>query len=333
MFLSGSNKFIWSKEGATQGDPAAMAFYALATRPLMDVLAKINDIIQSWYADDTAACGGLENLKTWWDKLCEIGPSYGYFPNPSKTILVVKDNFNMPMARALFEQSGVKVTLTGERHLGAVIGSKEFKEKYVKDKVSGWVKDVEELALIAKDEPQLAYSAYIKGMSHRWTYVQRTIGDISHLFKPLEQAISQKFIPAMLGREVSETYRDIFALPIRLGGLGIANPVTTSDSEYRASTAISSQFTDLILQQVCCTAQLDRKTIKAKVAVIKQAKESQLKASYKQLSEKLSLIRQKSLELGCEKGASCWLSALPLQSLGYIIKKIIINNAIQKHAR
>ena len=45
LFLSGSNMFIWSKEGATQGDPAAMAFYALATRPLMDVLAKINDII------------------------------------------------------------------------------------------------------------------------------------------------------------------------------------------------------------------------------------------------------------------------------------------------
>ena len=108
--------------------------------------------------------------------------------------------------------------------------------------MSRWVKDVEELALIAKDEPQLAYSAYTKGLSHRWTYVQRTISDISQLFKPLEAAISQKFIPAMLGREISETYRDIIALPLRLGGLGIANPVTTSEAEYRASTAISSQL-------------------------------------------------------------------------------------------
>ena len=228
----------------------------------------------------------------------EIGPSYGYFPNPSKTVLIVKENFNMPMARALFEKTGVKVTLNGDRHLGAVIGSKE------KDKVSRWVKDVEELARIAKDEPQLAYSAYTKGLSHRWTYVQRTISDISQLFKPLEAAISisQKFIPAMLGREISETYRDIIALPLRLGGLGIANPVTTSEAEYRASTAISSQFTDLILQQVHDTTKLDQKTIKAKKVVIKQAKEVQLKALYKNLSEKLSLIRQKSLELGCEKG-------------------------------
>ena len=102
LFISGSRKFLWSKEGATQGDPAAMAFYALATRPLMDVLAKIGKIIQSWYADDTAACGSLGELKDWWDKLCAIGPSYGYFPKPSKTILVVKDNFNLPMARSLF---------------------------------------------------------------------------------------------------------------------------------------------------------------------------------------------------------------------------------------
>ena len=36
------------------------------------------------------------------------------------------------------------------------------------------------------------------------------------------------------------------------------------------------------------------------------------------LSEKLSLIRQKSLELGCEKGASCWLSALPLRSVPWV---------------
>jgi len=163
LFISGSRKFIWSKEGATQGDPSAMAFYALATRPLMDVLAKIGKIIQSWYADDTAACGSLVELKNWWDKLLAIGPTYGYFPKPSKTILVVKNDYNMPMARSLFEHTGMKVSLEGERHLGAVIGSKEFKEEYVRTKVSGWVKDVEELSELGKDEPQLAYNAYIKG--------------------------------------------------------------------------------------------------------------------------------------------------------------------------
>ena len=80
---------FWSKEGATQGDPAAMAFYALATRPLMDVLAKIGKIIQSWYADDTAACGSLGELKDWWDKLCAIGPSYGFFIKSWNNVYII----------------------------------------------------------------------------------------------------------------------------------------------------------------------------------------------------------------------------------------------------
>ena len=130
-----------------------MAFYALATRPLMDVLSKIGKIIQSWYADDTAACGSLVELKSWWDKLCAIGPTYGYFPKPSKTILVVKNEFNLPMARLLLEKTGVTISLQGERHLEAVIGLKEFKVQYVRNKVSGWVKDVEsELSEISKEE-------------------------------------------------------------------------------------------------------------------------------------------------------------------------------------
>ena len=321
LFISGSRKFIWSKEGATQGDPAAMAFYALATRPLMDVLSKIGKIIQSWYADDTAACSSLVELKSWWDKLCAIGPTYGYFPKPSKTILVVKNGFNLPMARSLFEKTGVTISLQGERHLGAVIGSKDFKEQYVRNKVSGWVKDVEELSEIGKDEPQLAYNAYIKGLSHRWTYVQRTISDTSELFKPLERAISERLIPSILGREISVPDREMLALPLRAGGLGIENPVQTADSEYKASTAISSKFSELILLQEQDTAKLDRETIKVKKVAIKQAKELELKAQLQQISDRSSLIKQKIILLNCEKGASSWLSALPLKCLGYCLNK------------
>ena len=211
--------------------------------------------------------------------------------------------------------------MEGERHLGAVIGSKEFKDQYVNNKVSGWVKDVHELSAIGKDEPQLAYNAYIKGLSHRWTYVQRTISDTSELFRPLEIAISETFIPSILGREISASDREVLALPLRAGGLGIENPVLTADSEYKASTAISLKFSELILLQEHDTAKLDRQTIKAKKAVIKQAKEIELKAQLQQISDRSSLIKQKILILNCEKGASSWLSALPIQRLGYCLNK------------
>jgi len=49
-----------------RGDNAAMAMYALSTRPLIQVLSKktANDEVkQVWYADDSSAVGSLAGVK------------------------------------------------------------------------------------------------------------------------------------------------------------------------------------------------------------------------------------------------------------------------------
>ena len=140
-------------------------------------------------------------MKKWWDELCNTGPNYGYFPLARKTILIVKPDY-YDKALNIFEHSGVTVSTEGERHMGAVIGSSDFKEAYVSAKVSKWVEDVEELAKIANDEPQAAYSCFTKAICRRWNHVQRTIPDIDHLFEPLERAIREKLIPALVGRYI-----------------------------------------------------------------------------------------------------------------------------------
>ena len=35
------------------------------------------------------------DVRCWWDRLVSIGPDFGYFPNPSKTCLIVKNSFMM----------------------------------------------------------------------------------------------------------------------------------------------------------------------------------------------------------------------------------------------
>ena len=119
--------------------------------------------------------------------------------------------------------------------MGAVIGSKEFKVQYIQNKVAKWVQDVEALAEIAKDEPQLAYSSFTKAISHRWTYVQRTVPNIADLFEPLEHAIRETLIPNLIGRKINDVERKMFELPVKLGGLGLYNPTKTADSEFNAS--------------------------------------------------------------------------------------------------
>ena len=159
-----------SDEGCTQGDPSAMQFYAVGAKPLVDSLAECinkDTCKQAWYADDSSATGLLQEVKTWWLKLNTFGPKFGYYPKASKSILILKDESLLPKAVELFAGYNIQITCEGQRHLGAVFRSEEFRTKYVNEKIQTWVKDVECLARIANEEPQAALSAYSKAICHR----------------------------------------------------------------------------------------------------------------------------------------------------------------------
>ena len=156
--------------------------------------------------------------------------------------------------------------------MGAVIGSKAFKEIYVKTKVEKWIKDVEELAEIAKDEPQVVYASFTKAVSHRWTYVQRTIPGIDDYFVPLEEATREKLIPSLIGRKVSDTERRIIALPVRYGGLGIRDP-TNASSEFLASSKVTEILTQIIVRQERDFSNYDQDEVKKCIEEVKEHKE------------------------------------------------------------
>ena len=75
--------------------------------PLIKHLTDQGQWIQNWYADDSACTAKLSNLKVWFQKLCELGPDYGYPPEPTKTVLVVRATEEAE-AKALFGELGVK---------------------------------------------------------------------------------------------------------------------------------------------------------------------------------------------------------------------------------
>ena len=129
-----ADETIFSQEGTTQGDPLAMAMYALGVTPLIQAVS-IPDIKQLWFANDASAGGRLHLLWTWWDRLADLGPAYGYHVNSSKTWLVVKADY-LSEAERIFDGSGVHVTCTGKRHLGTALGTGSFIKEYVQEKVT-----------------------------------------------------------------------------------------------------------------------------------------------------------------------------------------------------
>ena len=79
------------------------------------------------------------------------------------------------------------------------------------------------------------------GPKGQWNWAQ--------LFQPLEDIILHKFIPALTGKDgISALERSVFALPVRLGGLGIINPVQQASHFYdsEASRKITSAPSSLL---------------------------------------------------------------------------------------
>ena len=91
-----------------------------------------------------------------------IGNQYGYYVNQSKCWLIVKSEKLADEARHVFGNS-VNVTTDGKRHLGAVIGSENYRKEYCEKLVKNWVSELTKLSEIADTQPQAAYAAYAKG--------------------------------------------------------------------------------------------------------------------------------------------------------------------------
>ncbi len=121
LFVDGST--LYSCEGTTQGDPLAMPMYALATTPLIEKLSNVTlDITQVWYADDASASGTLTDIHSWWNHLSDLGPKFGYFPNGTKSWLIVKEEF-LEEASDLFKDTDIHITSEGRPYLGSPLGS------------------------------------------------------------------------------------------------------------------------------------------------------------------------------------------------------------------
>ena len=98
-----------------------MFMYAIGTLPLICLLRDPGRWTQLWYADDASAGGTLSELHNWFDLLCSRGPSFGYHPEPTKSFVVVNEQWRSE-AVTIFGNLGIQI-VTGHRFLGGFLGS------------------------------------------------------------------------------------------------------------------------------------------------------------------------------------------------------------------
>ena len=178
------------------------------------------------------------------------------------------------------------------------------------------------LSTIASTQPHTAYAAFTHGLSSHWMYISRTIPHIEDLLCPLETAIHQHFIPALTGREAcSAAKRDLLALPVRLGRMGLLNPTSESTQAFEASKRITASLVALIVVQD--PHKTVQRTDSQKINIcVKKGRRKLQEQQAQDIRGRVNQQLQHSIELAQEKGSSSWLTSwltvLPMTEHGFL---------------
>ena len=115
--------------------------------------------------------------------------------------------------------------------------------------------------------------------------------------------------------------RNWLALPIRCGGMGLINPSAFARSQYRASRDITQPLVDCLLSG---SKGIPFEVFESQCKVIEEyvkKKRNDLKVEKQKVRDCLSSDKQRLFDVACERGASVWLSALPLSDHGFDLNK------------
>ena len=265
-------------------------------------------------------------LRAWWDLVKEVGEKYGYYVKPSKSYLILKDSSKLQDAKQLFESSPINISVDGKRHLGAAIGSNEFKCNYVSDLVSDWCKRLKNLTKIAKAQPHVAYAAFIHGEQHKYTYFLRTLDGLSDTLKPLDDVLEHEFLPTLFGTTVNAETRMLLELPVREGGLGLLKYSTSAPKSFNSSIVQTAPLVDSILSQDgTLPKKEDVKAAKSEATKLHTSSLTTLKTN---ILDGSTPEKKRSIEQNCEPGVSSWLGALPIKSEGLSLSKSEFQDAL-----
>ena len=113
-----------------------------------------------------------------------------------------------------------------------------------------------------------------------------------------------------------------------MGGLGLCDPSSIADFEFDASVSITSPLIhDIIQQRTKFSAEVLSDQHRAKVDVVS----SQHQRQASRVSELMSLLSGdlcRIVQLSSEKGASSWLSVLPIEENGFALHKGAFRDAL-----
>ena len=118
-------------------------------------------------------------------------------------------------------------------------------------------------------------------------------------------------MPAITEHVTTQEERDLLELLVHLGRLGLVNPFRIASQEYEASVKITDPLVRQIVEQAHKSP--DETEIKTLQTSARREKDERLKMQCEQVRESLPGNTERAVELAMEKGASNWLTVIPVR--------------------
>ena len=187
----------------------------------------------------------------------------------------------------------------------------------MKKKVEQWKAELENLAQVATSQPQSAYSILMHSLQHKWSYLMRSVGDVSALLQPIEDVIHHRVIPAITGKQnMSHAKRRLFSLPTKMGGLGIGIPPELAEQELSNSVTVTKPLIHSIRRESeLSTTEIDAEQNQARKSVHLRNKQTNDSKAV-EIMMALPETTQRAVALVQEQGAGAWLNTLPIEEHG-----------------
>ena len=129
------------------------------------------------------------------------------------------------------------------------------------------------------------------------------------------------FLPAITGQpSVARHHRLLLSIPARLGGIDLTLPSRLGKQQREASLDVTQQQVALILY-ARETYHIDHAAVRTAKKAAQQARASQEEECLRQVTPSLALSEKRMLEATQDRGASAWLSCLPVAEHGFSLSR------------
>ena len=303
---------IYSEEGVTQGCVFAMLAYGIALLPLCEGLERdCPKVMQPRFADDGKLVGRAKPAAECFGLMARRGPSVGYYPEDEKSWCVCT-RADEAEARRTFEEAGLKVQYTrGCKYVGGFVGSKAMMERWIKPKVERWAAVVDALARVVRKYPHMAWAGMRLSLQAEWQCICRCEPSAGDYLQPVESAIREAFLPALLQQSepLTDEFRQLLGQGVKGGGLAIPDPCKGAARQHQASKEACEELVASLRTGDKLHLSSHQVQVRKAGATMRKEKVEGEKEWLKGLAESKGARAKKRLERMPEVGQ--WLSCIP----------------------